>query len=321
MDTTVSIIIATASRLVPLKETLISLCSVRIPDELIVELILIENGSRSGIEDYLCELPPHSFTIRYMFEPAPGKSRSLNIAIRKAMGDILVFTDDDVRFPREWLVEMCMPLARGEGEVVVGGCRLAPHLLRDWLKPYHRSFLASTEYLSESEPSEFAGVNAACLRKVFEKVPQFDRELGAAGPPKGEDALFARQLKQAGYRFISKTHIWVEHHPLKTRLMYKSWITAAVSAGRSRAYILHHWDHAEIPFAHAQLYYLRAKLSLRMLLTGTRIAEAEGIGAWELSYRQDITKIDTFIKIRNRPRNYSLRGLRYRETETQAVTV
>jgi glycosyltransferase involved in cell wall biosynthesis len=321
MQASVSIIIATSSRLSSLKETLESLCQIEVPDDFSVELVLVENGSHSGIEELLPSLTSPPFMIRYFFRETPGKSLSLNFAVREATGDILLFTDDDVRFPRNWLIEMCIPLVRDEGAVVVGGCRLAPHLLRDWMKPYHRSFLASTEYLSDTDPSEFAGINAACLRDVFSKVPEFDCELGAAGPPKGEDALFARQLKVAGYKFVSRTNIWVEHHLFESRLSYRNWIRAAVSAGRSRAYILHHWDHADIPFVHIQLFYLQMKLFLRVLLTGKRPLDAEGIPPWELSYRQDITKLQHYIRERRRPRNYSRRGLRNLNAEPVTAAV
>jgi len=61
MNASVSIIIATCSRLDSLRETLISLCNIRIPDEYTVELILVENGVRSGIEECLSKLPAHEF--------------------------------------------------------------------------------------------------------------------------------------------------------------------------------------------------------------------------------------------------------------------
>jgi GT2 family glycosyltransferase len=321
MNPSVSIIIATASRFESLRETLLSLSGVRIPEEFVVELVLVENGVRSGIEQWLPSLPPHAFTIRYIHEAVAGKSRALNLAVKEAAGEILLFTDDDVRFPREWLVEMCTPLAWGEGDVVVGGCRLAPHLMRKWMGAYHMGFLASTEYLSDTDPSEFAGVNAACRRAVLEKVPEFDCELGSASLHRGEDALFARQLKRAGYRFVSRTRVIVEHHPLAKRLTYESWIRTAVACGRSRAYILHHWDHAEMPFARIELYSLRLKLFLRLLLTGRRVLEAEGIPEWELRYRQDIAELETFIQIRRGPRNYTRRGLKYLKQQPQPVFV
>jgi glycosyltransferase involved in cell wall biosynthesis len=321
MGCSVSIIIATSSRHDSLRETLESLCSIQVPEKFSVELLLVENGVQSGIEESLSTLPKHSFSIRYIFLSAAGKSRALNMAVKEAKGDILLFTDDDVRFPLNWLSEMCTPLARGEGSVVVGGCRLAPHLLRDWMKPYHRSFLASTEYLSDGDPSEFAGVNVACLREVFSKVPEFDPELGAAGPPKGEDALFARQLKLAGCVFVSRTNVCVEHHPMESRLSYANWIRAAVSAGRSRAYILYHWDHAKIRFVHVRLIYLAMKLYLRLLLTGKRPLDAEGIPPWELSYRQDITKLQCFIDQRRRQRNYTFHGLRYLDRDSERLPV
>jgi glycosyltransferase involved in cell wall biosynthesis len=321
MSTSVSIIIVTCSRLDSLRETLASLCNIRIPDDFRVEVLLVENGSHSGIEQLLPTLSQDEFVIRYFFVEAAGKAHSLNLAVAEATGDILLFTDDDVRLPREWLVDMCMPLVRGEGAVVVGGCRLAPHLSRDWMTPFHRSFLASTEYLSDTDPSEFAGINVACLREVFSKVPEFDCVLGGKGPPKGEDALFARQLRIAGYVFVSRTNVQVEHHFLESRLSYQSWLRAAVSSGKSVAYIMHHWDHQGIPFVRLQLFCVTLKLRLRLLFQSDGSPEREGITPWELSYRQEIAVFEYFISERRRPRHYSLRGLRRLNSTRSRIAV
>jgi glycosyltransferase involved in cell wall biosynthesis len=306
----VSILIATSARLSSLRETLHSLCKVQIPDDFSVEVILVENGSRSGIELLLSTLPQSSFSVRYFFEPLAGKSRALNFAISQTRSEILLFTDDDVRFPCEWIVQMCAPLISGEGSVVVGGCRLAPHLERKWMTRYHRGLLASTEYLSDSDPSEFAGVNMACLREVFSRVPQFDCELGGGGLGNCEDCLLARQLKQAGYVFVSRTNMWVEHHPSASRLFYGSWIRAATSYGRSLAYLSHHWYHEKIRFVRIQLLYFLLKLHLRLLFSRRRSLENEGIPPWELSYRIDIAKLQHYLYESNRVKNYSLLGLK-----------
>lgn len=310
--TKVSIVIATCGRLEAVRETIHSLFKVLLPEECSVELVLIENGVRSEVDMWLQELPTKPIETRYIFEPAKGKSNALNIAVDQTSSDILVFTDDDVRFPENWLVEMCTPLLRGEGAVVVGGSRLAPHLLRNWMTRQHRSLLASTEYLLDDCPSEFAGVNMACLREVFRKVPQFDCELGGGGLGNAEDCLFAYQLKQAGYAFVSRTKVHLEHHPTESRLLYRSWIQATASHGRSIAYVLHHFYHEKIPFLWARLWWLRLKLHLRLLVNRRRLPDEEGIPPWELSYRIDIAKYEHYGSERNRQRNYEKRGLQKR---------
>jgi len=305
----VSILVATCGRPTALRDMLNSLCDVRVPDTVTAELILVENGAPSGVESLLAALPEHPFTIKYLYEPVAGKSRALNRAFKHATGDIFLFTDDDVRFPKDWLVEMCKPLLSGEGSVVVGGSRLAPRLLRPWMTRQHRSLLASTEYLCDDDPSEFAGVNMACRREVFGLVPHWDCELGGGGLGNSEDSLLAYQFKEAGYAFVSRTTVHLEHHPAESRLVYGAWLRAASSYGRSIAYYTHHWRHETLHFVRLRLLYFLLKLHLRLLVHRRQTADSEGIPPWELSYRIDIAKLQRFLHERRRPRNYAMRGL------------
>src|SRR4051812_7085060 len=106
-----SIIMATSGRPRSLQETLANLCATPIPAGIQAELILVENGQRLGAEELVRSLPSHRFAaVKYLFELRAGKSRALNLALTHAVGEILVFTDDDVRFPSEWLERMCRPI-------------------------------------------------------------------------------------------------------------------------------------------------------------------------------------------------------------------
>ncbi len=306
----VSIVICTRERCPDLALTLRSLAAVGVPTDWEVELLVVENGIRGRAEQLVADFPHPRIRARHRFVPEPGKSAALNLAVTETTGDVLVFTDDDVRLPAGWLVEMAGPLLRGEGEVAVGGSRLAPGLHRDWMTRYHRAFLASTEYLDDEAPSEFAGVNVACRRSVFSRVEGFDPELGGGGLGNCEDVLFARQLKEAGCRFVSRTGVHVEHHPAAARLTYASWQRAAVAVGRSEAYLLHHWYHLDGPRAGLRALYFRLKLALRLASQPRRAPAAEGIPAWELSYRVEAAKWSHLRLERSRPRNYPLRGLR-----------
>jgi len=175
---------------------------------------------------------------------------------------------------------------------------------------YHRCFLASTEYLDDEAPSEFAGVNVACHRRVFDRVAGFDPELGGGGLGNCEDVLFARQVKQAGFRFVSRTRLCVEHHPAVERLSYASWRNAAACVGRSQAYVLRHWEHAAGTLAPLRAAYYHAKLAARLALHRRRQPQEEGIPAWELSYRVELAKWSHLVHERRRAPNYAPRGLR-----------
>jgi glycosyltransferase involved in cell wall biosynthesis len=306
----VSIILCTRERCRDLQQTLESLSGVASPEEYRTELLVVENGTRGEAEAIVAGFRHPGIVARYRFVPHPGKSGALNLAVAETAGEVLLFTDDDVRLPADWIEQMAGPLLRREGEVTVGGSRLAPGLLRDWMTRYHRCFLASTEYLDDDAPSEFAGVNVGCHRKVFARVPGFDSELGGGGLGNCEDVLFARQLRQAGCRFVSRTHVHVEHHPAVGRLAYASWQRAAASIGRSQAYLLHHWEHEGSALAPFRAAYYRAKLGLRLALHRRRGPQEEGIPAWELSYRIDLAKWSHLLHERKRVRHYAKRGLR-----------
>ena len=280
------------------------------PPHLTVELLLVENGGKEEARTIVASFRHERIAARYIFVASPGKSNALNHAVRQASGKVILFTDDDIRVPRNWIPAMCEPLLKGEGDVTVGGCRLAPHLERKWLTNAHRGLLASTEYLDVNKPSEFAGVNIACLRTVFDLVPEFDCELGGGGLGNCEDVLFARQLKQAGVTFISRTFIHIEHHPAQARLHYKSWRSAARAYGRSNAYLLYHWYHQFIPFPRLQLFYYQIKLLLRSFINRNPSDADEGMRPWELSYRISISQYRQLIAERTRPHNYEKCGLR-----------
>jgi glycosyltransferase involved in cell wall biosynthesis len=263
----ISIIIATCSRPTDLEKTLLSLTSVRVPDGWSVELLLVESGVQSGAQALLPTIPYACFrTIKYLFEPLRGKSRALNSALTNATGDILLFSDDDVRFPVDWIEAMCKPIVAGRADATAGGVSLAPHLLRPWMNHTHRAWLASTaDYLSPENPSEMCGANMAVCRQVFEQIGGFDVELGPGIKGGGEESLLSWQIKQAGFKLVGCLEVQVEHHLNSDRLQYKNWIQAASLKGQMRAYLLYHWKHSCIRFPLAKHLYYQTKLFVRRM--------------------------------------------------------
>lgn len=308
----VSIIIATSSRPDALAETLRSLAQARIPGTWTVELVLVENVSRAGAEGLVHAFPWDRFApARYFFEPQRGKSHALNLALTHSTGDILLFSDDDVRFPADWIERMAEPIVAGRAEAVAGGVRLAPHLIRPWMTGRHRAWLASTaDYLSAENPSEMCGANMAVSRRVFEMIGGFEPELGPGITGGGEESLLSWQIKQAGLRIEAALAVEVEHHPNPDRLQYKNWLKAATGKGEAEAYQQHHWFHGSISSAGARRLFLDIKLFLRRLVTPRPGPDTEGIAPWELSYVEERARYDRYLRERVRPRNYALKGLR-----------
>lgn len=315
----ISIIIATSSRPVALKESLHSLAAVQIPKGCFVELIVVENEFRSGVEGMVRELDLNGLSaVRYLFEPARGKSRALNLALSKASGEILLFSDDDVRFPSDWMQRMCEPILTSRADAVAGGVRLAPHLLRPWMNHTHRAWLASTaDYLSPTEPSEMCGANMAISRHTLERIGGFDPDLGPGVTGGGEETILSWQIRKAGFRLIGLLDVVVEHHPDPERLLYRNWIKTAQLKGETRAYQRHHWFHHSIPFAYLKRTLVSGKLAIRRLISPQRNTDSEGIPPWELSYIEEIAMYTRFERERNLPRRYQRNGIPSGASENQ----
>jgi glycosyltransferase involved in cell wall biosynthesis len=310
-DLLVSIVICTRNHGPSLHDTLESLGAVQVPEQMTAELIIADNGSTDDTAAVVAAATPRlknmAGGVHTVVEPRAGQCYARNAGIAASRGDIILFTDDDLRFPTDWL-DVCDPIRRGEADAVVGGVRLAPYLLRDWMVPYHRSWLASTEEIDPEEP-RLVGANFAFSRRVLEKVPAFDTDLGPGRIGFGDDTLFGDQLRAAGFRIAVVRNIEVEHHCDADRLLRSSYLSTAQKMGRTLAYHEYHWNHSDTPAAGLRLLRLQAKLAARRLVHWRECHRTEGMPLWEMYdvkycyfYRQ--WRIES-----RRPRLYDRHGL------------
>lgn len=319
---TVSIIICTRSRADALRQTLASLALLEIPQDLDCELIVVDNGSADATAQVVqqCRLP--NMPVRLVYEGSVGKGNAYNRGIAAAQGQVLLWTDDDVRPPRDWVARMCGPILRGEADAVAGGVRLAPQSQKEWMQPVHRIMLASTEDMPPGTVlPAMLGANMAFARHVLARVPGFDPELGPGCLGFCEDSLFCLQLREAGFRMATLLDVVVEHHPDPARITPQSFVTRVVKEGQSQAYLSYHWEHGacthdEGTFPEAAITHVRLTLLRRWLaLAGLRItrrrerALAPIAPEWELRKLRQIAFYRQFLIERRRPRNYDRRGL------------
>jgi glycosyltransferase involved in cell wall biosynthesis len=304
----VSIIIVTRNRAADLAETLHAIAALERPEGLEIELLVVDNGSADETAELVRSFRTTPVPPRYSHEPRTGKTIGQNRALRETTGRVLLFTDDDVRPPADWISGMCGPVLRGEANAVCGGVRLAPHLLHDWMTPMHRSWLASTEWLGEDEPQSMVGANMAFSRDVLSRVPGFDPELGPGALGFGDDHLFAMQLLEAGFRIHDRRDLQVEHHCDPSRLTRDSWLAAAGKFGASQAYIGHHWEHWGCRMAAFKL--LRTKLELAAWrLTNRSPKNSAECSEKELQRVFNLALVRKHISVSNCPRNYDRHGL------------
>ncbi len=316
--------IVTKDRAASLRETLAALGRVRVPEGLAAELILVDNGSTDATADVLRDAGELTgLPTRPRFDGGRGKTQAVNRAMASARGDIFLFTDDDVRPPAEWIGGMCRPIADGEADAVAGGIRAAGHLARPWLTPVHLNWLACTDADAPAgHVPALVGANMAFHRRVLEKVPQFDPEIGAGARGNGEDTIFSMQLEEAGYRRTFRPHVSVEHHFDAGRLTRRAFERQADKRGELDAYLKHHWFHTPSRFPRLRLAQLSARYGYQKLTRRPTSADPDAIADWELPLLEGMALYRHYLTERHAPRKYGRRGLRKLPTggeETPAV--
>jgi len=306
----VSIAICTYNHHESLRLTLDAVGRARVPRGLRCELIVIDNASTDGtaelVKTYRLD---NDIPIVYLYEPRQGQCFARNAGLAAARGRFILFTDDDVRPPADWVEGMCAPLLAGRAEAVAGGVQLAPHLLRPWMGWRQRAWLASTDSIDAREPDRMVGANMAFSKEVLRKVPAFDTELGPGASGFYDETLFTFQLREAGFRVASALDVTVEHHFDESRLLRASFLDSARNMGRSRAYWAYHWEHREVRNPRRALALARLRLAKWRAQRWREWRGAEGMPDWEMALLEESHFLRHYLSVRGRPRNYARRGL------------
>ena len=309
MNLDCSIILCTRNRAPMLEQTLRAFQTVTVPNNWRVELLVADNGSVDHTAEVVRSARHDSIEIHHVYEPRPGKSRAQNAALAQARGEALLFTDDDVEPAANWLENMARPLLERRCEAVAGRILLAEELRRSWFTPMHGIWLAEAREPAPHSPG-LVGASMGIHRSVFDQIDNFDEELGPGASGFGEETLFGWQMREAGMRICPVTDTFLIHHPEPTRLLRSNWLAAASRFGRTRAYLMYHWEHARVPCPTLLALLVRIKLWMRRLAHRPARSDAEGCPDWEMSYLTRIEGLTRFIEESRRPRNYQYHALR-----------
>jgi glycosyltransferase involved in cell wall biosynthesis len=310
---TVSVILCSHNRAEHLEKTLQSLRDVKVPTDWTAELLLADNASTDRTPALISSFEMSQMQVRGLREPTPGKSYALNRAISEASGDVLLFTDDDVRFPPDWIEGMVRPILSGTADAVAGGVELADEIQRQWMTPLTRAMLASTGRIDSDDPDRMVGANMAIARHVFSKISGFDPELGPGRIGLGEDTLLSWQLREAGFRIEAAFDVVVRHCPDQDRLSREAWEDKAKRGGKSGAYLNYHWEHRQHSFlalCAGWMYYV-CRLYWKKALNEK--GDKEECPMEEFVLRRKIYRIRQYLRMHGKPRKYDRRGLLKRD--------
>ena len=126
----ISVIICTRNRAESLRATLETIGKLSVPEGWTVELLVVDNGSSDHTADVVRRASIPLMPVKHILEPRVGKSHAYNTGISTATGDVLLFADDDVRVPANWIEGMCRPMLHGGADAVAGGVVFPRHIDR-----------------------------------------------------------------------------------------------------------------------------------------------------------------------------------------------
>jgi glycosyltransferase involved in cell wall biosynthesis len=184
----VSVAICTWNRASLLDETLSTMRRLRVPSKLSWELLVVDNNSTDEtarvVSSHAGCLP-----IVPIFEPKQGLSNARNRAALEARGELIIWTDDDVRVDEHWLAEYAKAASQHPAATYFGG-RVLPWFEvepQPWISENIdllsdtyalRDFGDGVRLLAANEYP--VGASMACRRQAMLDVP-FNSKLGRQG--------------------------------------------------------------------------------------------------------------------------------------------
>lgn len=207
-----SIVIVTYNR----KESLQgSLAAVLAQDYHDYEVIVVDDGSTDGTGEMVRHLFPQ---VRYVAQPRnTGIPAARNRGLREATAEMVAFTDDDNRVPRDWLRRHAAYYADPRVSAVGGPqvCR-TPNFYERFDVAQYRHRWEAVELIDRIERFAAIGTsNLSVRRSVLEHVGTFDERFAS-----GEDADLVRRIVLGGYAFVRDPGLQVEHLKVNTFRSY-----------------------------------------------------------------------------------------------------
>lgn len=200
-----SIIICTYNRVDLLKITLPTYNGLRIPENVKLEVIIVDNNSHDGTAEYVNGFVTgnkNDIAYSYVFESKQGLSHARNTGYKNAIGNYIAYTDDECILPEVWL-EVAQKRILASFPAFLGGPYYGRHLPNNSNHWYKASFGDShllNYNLSDGPTNEkyLSGGNLIIRRDVFNKIGLFDPELGMNGETinYGEEGDFQKRLQK-----------------------------------------------------------------------------------------------------------------------------
>ena len=195
------------------------------------ELIVLDNGATGATAALVEATWPHE--VRCVSTDVTGTSNARNLGVHCASATTILFVDDDVTVPLNWVGALAAPLCRGDVDVVAGAIQLAPDLIRSGMTDYHRQLLADTGGGLGDPPERVHGASMGASRRVFDAGVWFHPELGPGRSGFMEEQTWLVAATERRFRATWVSSAPAVHHPEAERLDRAAWLSRAQRQGRS----------------------------------------------------------------------------------------
>jgi O-antigen biosynthesis protein len=191
-----------------------------------VEMLVIDNAPTGGGTADVCRAHPQ---VRRVVEPRPGLDWARNRAVLEARGEILAFTDDDVRVDPDWARAVVRPFVGDPGVMAVAGLVVPLELETRAQEVFERygglsGGMRSMRMQGGPEWGERglwhyawmalqgSGANMAFRRSVFSRTGLFDPGLDVGTPTNGggDTEMFFRVMA-CGFGMVYEPRAIVRH--------------------------------------------------------------------------------------------------------------
>lgn len=234
----VSVIVPTRNRARLAKETVESLLAQDYPAGR-YEIIIVDDGSTDETPDTLRAFAERGDqpSVKYIRREPVSANAARNAGISAAGGDPIVFVDDDIEAPPDWLTALVEATLRHPDAGCVGG-RIRLRLEGTPPRLCGREPFGETELDLGDEEVEARAVwsaNMAVSRAAIAKVGLFNEALRIAG----DEEEWEVRLAAAGGRIVYTPDAWLWHRRTQEDLGFWRLISVRFRRGQAQARFAH----------------------------------------------------------------------------------
>ncbi len=215
-----TVAICTYNQCEMLQATLESINRTDVTSNDVITIIVVNNNSKDNTE-FVCKnfAPKSKYKFEYYFEDRQGLSFARNRAIAETKDGIIIFTDDDVVVPKNWLATYMDEYSNGGVDAVYGP--VFPEWRNDKPEWYDKKLDPSyalldygdQRFIAKSIYQEFYGANFSMKVDLLKSYGGFDTNLGRTADKLfiGEETEIFSKLLNENRVIVYNPDIYVGH--------------------------------------------------------------------------------------------------------------